>query len=364
MNTIGQNIAYFRKQKNMTQEELAEKMSVTAQAISKWECDASYPDIITVQALSKVLGVSVTELFDGIQTPAEIKDAPQEVIDIIEKFTAVDEPKRDIKLSKEVADDLSLDEEGNVVLSDEYVIGKSAELFGEKIFETAEKVKDLFVKETPSYGTDDAVDKLKFMMHENAVKSIVDTAQSTYGTDMRASDKRQIETRLKAESDKMIDKTYSNYVIEKNVIEKERTEALQTRDVSGKTVVEINAEFDRKQEEAISDLQAKLSSVVEQFVKTSSEEVIKTVETNKKEREKRSSFYFKNNINSFSFPNFSISFKFFLLTIPLAFIKISLLKFLISLKQVLPIKKSLFCNPFTFSSTSTTCDWCGMNLTT
>ena len=56
--------------------------------------------------------------------------------------------------------------------------------------------------------------------------------------------------------------------------------------MSGKTVVEINAEFDRKQEEAISDLQAKLSSVVEQFVKTSSEEVIKTVETNKKEREK------------------------------------------------------------------------------
>ena len=81
MNTIGQNIAYFRKQKNMTQEELAEKMSVTAQAISKWECDASYPDIITVQALSKVLGVSVTELLDGIQTPAQINDAPQEIID-------------------------------------------------------------------------------------------------------------------------------------------------------------------------------------------------------------------------------------------------------------------------------------------
>ena len=81
MKTIGQNIAYFRKQKNMTQEELAKKMSVTAQAVSKWERDASYPDIITVQTLSKVLGVSVTELFDGIQTPAEIKDAPREVTD-------------------------------------------------------------------------------------------------------------------------------------------------------------------------------------------------------------------------------------------------------------------------------------------
>ena len=81
MNTIGQNIAYFRKQKNMTQEELAEKMSVTAQAISKWECDTSYPDITVLQTLSKTLGVSVTELLEGIQAPAEIKDAPKEVID-------------------------------------------------------------------------------------------------------------------------------------------------------------------------------------------------------------------------------------------------------------------------------------------
>ena len=81
MSTIGQNIAYFRKQKNMTQEELAEKMSVTAQAVSKWECDTSYPDITVIQTLSRVLSVSVTELLDGIQTPAQIKDAPQEIID-------------------------------------------------------------------------------------------------------------------------------------------------------------------------------------------------------------------------------------------------------------------------------------------
>ena len=81
MNTIGQNIAYFRKQKNMTQEELAEKMSVTAQAISKWERDTSYPDITVIQTLSKTFGVSVTELLEGISTPPQLKDAPQEIID-------------------------------------------------------------------------------------------------------------------------------------------------------------------------------------------------------------------------------------------------------------------------------------------
>ena len=80
-NNIGQNIAYFRIQKKMTQEELAEKMSVTAQAVSKWECDTSYPDITAIKTLSKVLGVTPTELINGIQHSAEIKDASQEMID-------------------------------------------------------------------------------------------------------------------------------------------------------------------------------------------------------------------------------------------------------------------------------------------
>jgi len=80
MNTIGQNIAYFRKQKKLTQEELAEKMSVTAQAVSKWECDTSYPDIIVMQALAKTLGVSVDNLLEGERAVAELCEASAEII--------------------------------------------------------------------------------------------------------------------------------------------------------------------------------------------------------------------------------------------------------------------------------------------
>ena len=81
MNTIGQNIAYFRKQKNLTQEELAEKMSVTAQAVSKWECDTSYPDITVMQTLAKVLGINVDSLLEGERPVAELCEASAEVID-------------------------------------------------------------------------------------------------------------------------------------------------------------------------------------------------------------------------------------------------------------------------------------------
>lgn len=43
--TIGQTIALHRKKVGLTQEELAEKCCVTAQAVSKWENDLSYPDL-------------------------------------------------------------------------------------------------------------------------------------------------------------------------------------------------------------------------------------------------------------------------------------------------------------------------------
>ena len=62
MKSIGEIIASLRKQKGMTQNELAEKMNVTDKAVSKWERDLSYPDINTISKLADILDVSVEEL--------------------------------------------------------------------------------------------------------------------------------------------------------------------------------------------------------------------------------------------------------------------------------------------------------------
>lgn len=80
MNTIGQNIAELRKKKGLTQEELAEKMCVTAQAVSKWERDASYPDVTALSALAKALGVSVAAIVEGGQSAPELKEAAPDAI--------------------------------------------------------------------------------------------------------------------------------------------------------------------------------------------------------------------------------------------------------------------------------------------
>lgn len=60
--TLGQTIAALRKERSMTQAELAEKMNVTDKAVSKWERDLSCPDVGSLPRLAEVLGISLDEL--------------------------------------------------------------------------------------------------------------------------------------------------------------------------------------------------------------------------------------------------------------------------------------------------------------
>ena len=65
METIGKRIAEYRKNKNMKQDELAEALGVSPQAVSKWENDISCPDIMLLPKLAKLFGTTVDELLSG-----------------------------------------------------------------------------------------------------------------------------------------------------------------------------------------------------------------------------------------------------------------------------------------------------------
>lgn len=76
--TIGEIISSLRKNKNMTQNDLAEKMNITDKAVSKWERNLSCPDVNSIPKLAEVLGVSVEELLN-----AQAKQENSKVNDII-----------------------------------------------------------------------------------------------------------------------------------------------------------------------------------------------------------------------------------------------------------------------------------------
>ena len=73
MDTLGKRIAALRREKSLKQDELAELLNVSPQAVSKWENDQSCPDISLLPELARILEVTVDELLSG--KPAEIQPA-------------------------------------------------------------------------------------------------------------------------------------------------------------------------------------------------------------------------------------------------------------------------------------------------
>ena len=81
MATLGERIAQFRKEKGLKQDELAEMLGITPQAVSKWENDQTCPDITLLPKLAEILEVTVDELLSGkteavvrVVSPEERKD--------------------------------------------------------------------------------------------------------------------------------------------------------------------------------------------------------------------------------------------------------------------------------------------------
>lgn len=76
--TLGKRIMEHRKRLGLTQDALAERLGITAQAISKWENDLSCPDIAMLPKLAEIFGISADELL-GMEPTAKVHEA--EVVD-------------------------------------------------------------------------------------------------------------------------------------------------------------------------------------------------------------------------------------------------------------------------------------------
>ncbi|MEG0377232.1 MAG: helix-turn-helix domain-containing protein [Eubacterium sp.] len=97
-NKMGAFIYTLRKKKGLTQKQLAEKLSVTDKAISKWERGLGYPDIMILSALAESLGVTTNELLNGKgeETALEEPEKEPEIIirNTIEYADKVSKKKR------------------------------------------------------------------------------------------------------------------------------------------------------------------------------------------------------------------------------------------------------------------------------
>lgn len=95
--TLGEKIKKFRIEKELTQKDLAEKVHVTFQTVSKWEKDENEPDVSTIKELSKVFSCSLDDLLGDDEEPLEEeKQQPDAIVEPVQISKEPAEPTKTI----------------------------------------------------------------------------------------------------------------------------------------------------------------------------------------------------------------------------------------------------------------------------
>ena len=97
---IGKFIAECRKEKNLTQLQLAEKLNISNRAVSKWETGKSCPDVSIMMELCDILGINVNELLSGERIIMENyqKKAEQNLVELQKQKEQANKMKRKLEI--------------------------------------------------------------------------------------------------------------------------------------------------------------------------------------------------------------------------------------------------------------------------
>ncbi len=159
--TLGEKIKKARIESGLTQEQLAGKMMVSRQAITKWEADKGIPDVSNLKLLAQLLSVSVDYLLDdGKEIDVNVIREPVDISKYGKAF-----------IKKKLTDKLMLEK---------YPCAEIKTLFAEKKRDKVDKIVDFFLDFfTPVCGVSDVTNSLKllgskyYLVNENGLQFFV-----------------------------------------------------------------------------------------------------------------------------------------------------------------------------------------------
>lgn len=224
------------------------------------------------------------------QNIAGVFRAPAEVLEVLRGLKPFRAPTKELGIQQDTADDLNLDENGEVAIPQEQVIGLADGMFGDKVYGTiADDLDDVIdsitVDETGD--PDDAfLDKLQGVFSDSITKPLVDAANQNYGSEFKSSQKKKVERRIKADVGIRLNREMGNFTIEKRRIEKGRADELEIAQTQTEAD-EINHRYDARLEGARQSLVESLKDSREELVKGAGETVVREVETARKEAKKQ-----------------------------------------------------------------------------
>lgn len=231
------------------------------------------------------------------QNIASVFRAPAEVVEIIQRFDPYeqgkpkDKEKNKVEVDRQTADDLSLNEAGEVEIPDEQVVGTAQGIFGPKVYgdvtvELSKSVDDIAKQHANADDDKELLENLKTAFKETVTSPLVQAAKSNYGSELKPRQQKQLERKVQANADIQLNKQVGDYRIQTRRIEQERkTELAMATNADQRD--KINLEFDGRKARAFKTLTQKLEDSREELVRSAGETVVREVETAKKEGEKQ-----------------------------------------------------------------------------
>ena len=215
--------------------------------------------------------------------------APKEVIEIIQALEPHKAPSKDLGVGSGTADELGIGQNGDVSVPEEEVIGRAAELFGDKKYKVVEELGravDDAASRTKPTEDDKLLEQLSELFQKNVGKPLVEAAARDYGDDLKGSQKAKIERRVKADIDIELNKKHGDFKIKKSKIEAAREAELDQAETQWEAD-EINARHDQLLADAKDEFLEGVKAAKDEIVENAGKTIVREVETAKREGKKR-----------------------------------------------------------------------------
>ena len=216
--------------------------------------------------------------------------APKQIIQVVKKMKPCEEPKGDLNITRDTANELGLNADGEVEVPDAIVIGTATDLFGDKIYsieEELDEVIDSLILGGTKTEEGKVLDEFAKAIGDSITESLTVASKQYYEKeDLKPRQQDKIERSIRTDINSKIKRQVGSFKIDRNIIEEERDVALESA-VTQKEADRINAMADAKLEVAFNELKENLRGMRSELVKGAGETIVREVETAKRESKKK-----------------------------------------------------------------------------
>lgn len=224
------------------------------------------------------------------QNISNVFRAPIEVIQLIQKLDPYKAPNEDLGISKDTAEELSLDYDGEVKVPDAQVIGTAKELFGDKRYGISESLHDVIdeirLASTEPSEDDKLIERLAKAFANDMAEPLVEAARQSYGDELKPAQQKKIERSIKADVDIALNRELGDFRIQRNLIERDRKAGLDAAG-TGEEADAVNRACDERLSQARGQLVENLKESSDRLVRSAGETIVREAETAKKEAKKQ-----------------------------------------------------------------------------